>query len=217
MQKQSKIMNQRGAAPVLELFLIVVLIGVLGFLGYRYYQAQQKKTAENTKTTQTSTRETYKRTTTVPSSWVTYTNKEYKFSFAHPGDHKVQFDVIDNPNGDQETVFSANSRKVVSVCIQAPGHSQDCAGKFHVLTQTLSDTASQLEKYLNSDGIKMVSKKEVSWDGYPGIVYESKQEAMEENEKHYLIAGNGYTYSTPSFAVTDNQTPIIVESFKILK
>src|SRR5262249_20257792 len=87
--------QQQGFGHMMLLLGLVVL-AVVGFAGW--YVWQNQTTTKSTSMT-TVTAAAYKRTTTVPSSWVKYTDTKDGLSFYHPTDWKVKACV---PSGADE-------------------------------------------------------------------------------------------------------------------
>ena len=98
------------------------------------------------------------------SDWITYTNKQNKFSFKYPRDWKVVNDA-----GDSLRLWPP---EVVENMRGFPG-----GGGGSFLTNSVriesSDEATQTHKYLNDDTDKYIVTKDVLLDGEPATIYYS--------------------------------------------
>lgn len=121
--------DQRGIAPVLELFLVIAVIGVLGFAGWRVYQARQDKPAATTTETKA---DPY-------AGWKTYSSTKAKFSFKYPS--AWGFKEIPVNQG-------------CSVCVEELGFGDDLA---IVVVQSISQVNGRDEKVDTIERYKEVS------------------------------------------------------------
>ncbi len=89
--------NENGFG-VVEGLLVLAIVGLIGFVGWYVYQQSQKTkiTTSRVGSTQvTPSPEAYKRTTTVPKDWKTYSDAKNKFSLAYPKNWTVRAEEVD--------------------------------------------------------------------------------------------------------------------------
>lgn len=77
--------NQKGFS-VVEILIVIVVVGLLGGAGWYVWKSKDKNQTPITtnNTVQKTEPEIYKRSTTVPSDWKTYSNQQYKISMSYP-------------------------------------------------------------------------------------------------------------------------------------
>ncbi len=223
-----KKLNKSGFTAI-EALLIVVIAGILIVTGWYVWKQKNNSTTSNSQSsTLSSTPEVYKRTTSVPKDWKTYTNKTYKISFSYPASWTIRTSTINKKSGeDTQNVYSLNATKIFVICYKFKATDQVCSEEININNQNFEQSLTQLRKYLNNNPPKAV-EKELLIDGHKLAEFSLPTNGTGSTaQKWYYISANGFTYSLPTVykedpakdavggALTAEQSLIIFESIKI--
>ena len=193
--------------------LIVVVVGAITGTGWYVWQSRTKAnnlydsgTLHNTTGTTTAQPSAYKRTTTVPSDWIVYSNAKYSISFSYP----KSWSVISGTNGDPSSYIYE---------IGMGPYQQTYIAMIGVNKNTLSDNVTILKK-----NYTVLADSKLIIDGHSAEMIRYKNGSG--SERQYYISSNGYTYTLPTVYENDSMTGgggmsakdslILFESVKII-
>lgn len=222
--------DEKGVGLV-EVLLIVAVIGLILVVGWFLFEKQKDKTDTNDITKNTSqqtqtiqkAQEQYKRTTTIPANWKTYTSEKYKISLAYPPDWTVKEHVFTKKSGEEtQNSFSKNATEILVICYQPKGLIQTCANQININNQPLAESLKELRRYNKeqSNGYRP-SERSITFDGHEAVEFST------QDSKDYYVSANGNTYALPSIvskeqpngdgieSLTPENSLIMLESVKI--
>ncbi|HSW80080.1 MAG TPA: PsbP-related protein [Candidatus Saccharimonadales bacterium] len=220
--------NERAGFTVVEGLLLVVIVGILGFTGWFVLQSKKNvdktnaQAAANSQSSSQSSVQVYKKTTTVPANWKTYSDSTYKFSFSYPSAWFFSKVSGGSMTGGKDPLAEFDVKSLGGKALGADGIS------IVVFKQSLMKTLENeriSDKNANSQTAN--SGKEMKYtttaltiDGNNAIKYDfpSPHAAL---KTVYLIYHNGYTYDVYLFSPNgDNTNPLsknTLTSFESLK
>lgn len=188
--------NQKGFSAA-EALIILVIVGVIGGAGWYVWQSKNKSDSASTtnNTTQSTTPLTYKRTTTVPSTWKTYTNEKYKISLAYPTNWTVSDSTTQKEASDSmQNVYSVNATEVFVLCYKSPDIHQGCSAQININNQPFAQSVAQLRKYYQSNASDTPYKETALLiDGHKAVEFRTEAKGYPA-QKEYLVNANGFTY-----------------------
>lgn len=190
--------DQQGFTAI-ETVLILIIIAIIGFIGWYAWHSKQNsdKMLNDTAKSQPASVNAYKRPTTIPSTWKTYTNPQYKLSLAYPADWKVQFNTFAKKDFSNENDFSANATSLASICYLPPNITETCSARLDIVGQALNDTIAQVKKNYYST-FSHVTQSNITIDGHPAVEFDYQQPGESSLQKDYYVEANNYTYVLPT-------------------
>jgi hypothetical protein len=201
--KQSQ--SQQGIGAIIVIVLLAVL-GVTGYLGWQVWQKnneETKRAASATKKTNKPEVIAYKRTTTVPSDWKTYTNEKYGLSLAYPPTWKI--DARESRPGDSGVFGEATELLNISYI------SPDVA-TFVSAMQAYDQPITESLQLLRSGAATAASKplvQQITYDGLLGarqtMTVPVEEQKNGVSDTSYIIGNDTYTFSLPGAFKYDQQ------------
>jgi hypothetical protein len=202
--KQSQ--SQQGIGAV----VVIVLLAVLGVTGYLGWQVWQKNNQETKPAAQATTKTTepeviaYKRTTTVPADWNTYTNEKYGLSLAYPPTWRIDARV--SRPGDSGVFGEATELLNISYI------SPDVA-TFVSTMQAYDQPITKSLQLLRSGAATAASKpalQQITYDGLLGVRQTMAVPVEEQkngvSDTSYSIGNDTYTFSLPGAYKYDQES-----------
>jgi prepilin-type N-terminal cleavage/methylation domain-containing protein len=194
--------NQKGFGA-LEVLIVIVIISVLGLAGWYVWKIRNPKSAStNSSTTVKPTKqsEAYKRATTVPAGWKTFTDSKYPISFSYPSSWTTKADSKGNPDKCDYEIGAGASQQTYDVmfCINEK--------------ESLDAEATTLRKTYRTEGAgysKLLSEKTLTIDGHAAIEFRSQQIGNAPGQtlgpvwKQYLVSAGGNVYRLPAVSESD--------------
>ncbi len=192
---------KKNRGPILTsrfiILAVAILVAGIGLYAWRINDSSSNKS------------ESYKRTTTTPANWKTYTDSSYKFSFAYPPDWLVSsrpYEIVQPSNDPQRTV------KGIEVGAREP---VDEGGHF-----TLRVTRETLDEALAARQGVSIKKTLYTIDGRRAaqmdLLANDDGSGLKPVLTDYYIGVNGFTY-TSEFWVKDNDQKVPQTMFESLK
>lgn len=199
--------NEDGFTSV-ELVVVVIMVILISVIGWFVYKDHHHTISPATKPSTSTTAQpiVYKRTTTVPSNWKTYTNTSYKFDTAYPSGWSVSFHDFYAASQLSSLGLSA-SENTAELCYLPAGVTQTCDEEMDISRLSLQNAASQ---FYSSGGLKKSEVTQISLtiDGNPALEFTNLPSSFPPQKDYYIFA-NGYTYEMPTVYTTKDKTNLL--------
>ncbi len=149
----------------------------------------------------------YKITTTVPSTWKKYNDPKTKLTFYYPDDwNEAKSFVVLKKDGSQN-VFSDNASKNIVYTVSTKEASQMAAIQIDVFDQPMSQSVTQLKKYIQGPGNSKpgtsinITTTDILFSGKKAVEVKYTQNGA--TIKQIFVEANGYTYALPEISTDE--------------
>lgn len=186
-----KLKNNQSGIAHLGLVLAVLVVVTVGVVGWRVWDNKSTKTVDSQQPTidmagktEPQNPITYKKTTTVPDSWIKYTSTDYPLSFSTPKGWTV------NATSTTSGAKFGEGNKGMQFCIKSPETQQWCPQVIYVFKVSLNQAVENLVKGVGDN----YSAIDYTFDGHQA----GKVALTNSDEGSFLVHSNGNTYLLPS-------------------